>query len=77
MSLSKTCSFYKNGESNCYGKGIGYCELDRCRTVCSGDIHFCKKPNALRKHFLEQKKREGTSAWEKRTTLSFWEIRET
>ena len=41
------------------GPGIGYCDLDSNRTTCKGDVYFCKKYDILRKHLLEQKKKEG------------------
>jgi hypothetical protein len=71
MPTLKVCSFYKNSDRDGIGRGIGYCDLDCGRTTCTGDIHFCKKPNALRKHFLEQKKREGSSVWQRKIKVPF------
>lgn len=59
MSIFKQCQFYRARESLSMGVGIGYCDLDSNQVVCDGDIHFCEKPDALRKYLMEQKKKEG------------------
>ena len=71
MSISRPCSFYRDSESLNLGRRIGYCDLDCDRTTCDGDIHFCEKPDILRKYLSEQKKRKGGLEWEKRRNVPF------
>ena len=66
MSIQRKCSFYRDSEMLSMGPGIGYCDLDSNGTTCKGDVYFCKKYDALRKHLLEQKSNEGNSGWGKR-----------
>ena len=73
MPISRPCSFYRDSESLNLGRGIGYCDLDCDRTTCDGDIHFCEKPDALKKYLTEQKRREGGMGWEKRRNVHFSE----
>jgi len=73
MPISRPCSFYRDSESLNLGRGIGYCDLDCDRTTCDGDIHFCEKPEILKKYLMEQKKREGGMEWEKRRNVHFSE----
>jgi CheY-like chemotaxis protein len=40
------------------GKGLGFCDFDGSQSVCDGDVGFCEKPDALRKHFLDEKRKE-------------------
>ena len=48
--LDRPCSFHRDSRSLRAGQGIGYCDLDNCRTVCDGDLSFCEKPTDLRNH---------------------------
>ena len=48
--LHRPCSFHRDSRSPTAGQGIGYCDLDNCRTVCDGDLSFCEKPTDLRNH---------------------------
>jgi len=73
MPISRPCSFYRDSESLNLGRRIGYCDLDCDRTTCDGDIHFCEKPDALKKYLTEQKRREGGMGWEKRRNVPFSE----
>ena len=73
MPISRPCSFYRDSESLNLGRGIGYCDLDCDRTTCDGDIHFCEKPEILKKYLMEQKRREGGMGWEKRRNVPFSE----
>ena len=52
MPISRPCSFYRDSESLNLGRGIGYCDLDCDRTTCDGDIHFCEKPEILKKYLM-------------------------
>jgi hypothetical protein len=65
MSLGRDCPFYRDSETLQFGHGIGYCDLDCDRTTCNGDIHFCEKPDALRKYQLRQKRKEIQDRTEK------------
>ena len=49
------CSFYRDSRSLRAGRGIGYCDLDNCRTVCDGDVSFCEKPTDLGNHQNQQR----------------------
>jgi CheY-like chemotaxis protein len=40
------------------GKGLGFCDFDGSQSVCDGDVGFCEKPDALRKHFWDEKRKE-------------------
>jgi hypothetical protein len=40
------------------GQGIGYCDLDCDRATCNGDVRLCEKPDVLKKHVMDEKKRE-------------------
>jgi hypothetical protein len=73
MSFERQCPFYRDSETLNIGRRIGYCDLDCDRTTCDGDIHFCEKPDALKKYLLEEKKKEGGSEWEKRRNVPFSE----
>ena len=73
MSFERQCPFYRDSETLNISRGIGYCDLDCDRTTCDGDIHFCEKPDALKKYLLEEKKKEGGSEWEKRRNVHFSE----
>lgn len=73
MPISRPCLFYRDSESLNLGRGIGYCDLDCDRTTCDGDIHFCEKPEILKKYLMEQKRREGGMGWEKRRNVPFSE----
>jgi len=66
MPILRKCSFYRDSESLIAGSWIGCCDLDLNRTTCKGDVYFCKKYDALRKHLLEQKGKEGNFGWGKR-----------
>ena len=54
MALERQCSFYRSSETLQVGRGIGYCDIDGCQSVCDGDIEFCEKPDALKEHLLKQ-----------------------
>jgi hypothetical protein len=58
LMMFKECPLYRASEALIMGQGIGYCDLDCDRTTCNGDTHLCEKPDALKKHFMNQKKRE-------------------
>jgi len=58
MSILRECSFYRDSEILSMSRGIGYCDLDRDRTTCNGNIQSCEKPDALRECLLRQKKGE-------------------
>ncbi len=72
MSIEKICSFYRDCDTLHFGKGIGYCDLDCDRTTCDGDLHFCEKPDLLKKYLLEQKKKGGLG-WERKKVVPFSE----
>ena len=57
MEKKLRCSLYRDSGTLPMEKALRYCNLDGNRTVCDGDIQFCEKPDALRKH-LEQKRNE-------------------
>jgi hypothetical protein len=73
MSFERQCPFYRDSETLNIGRRIGYCDLDCDRTTCDGDIHFCEKPDALKKYLMEQKRKEGGMGWEKRRNVPFSE----
>jgi len=58
LMMFKECPFYRASETLIMGKGIGYCDLDCDRTTCNGDVHLCEKPDVLKKHVMDQKRRE-------------------
>ncbi len=72
MSIGRPCSFYRECDTLHFGRGIGYCDLDCDRTICDGDLYFCKKPDLLKKYLLEQK-RKGESGWERKRNVHFSE----
>jgi hypothetical protein len=61
LMMFKECPFYRGSETLTMGKGIGYCDLDCDRTTCNGDVHLCEKPDALKKHVMDEKRREKES----------------
>jgi len=61
--MFKECPFYRASESLIMGRGIGYCDLDCDRATCEGDTHLCEKPDTLKKHLSEQKKKERGMAY--------------
>ncbi len=73
MTILKKCQFYRGCESSSTGLGIGYCDLDGNQVVCDGDIHFCEKPDVLKKYLIDHEKKEGTSGWEKKRNVTLSE----
>jgi len=71
MLSSKFCKFYRDSETIHVGKGLGYCDFDCTQTTCEGDMDFCEKQNILKEYLLEQRKREGGSAWETKRDALF------
>ena len=57
MVEEKICPLFRKPEGLGMGKGIGYCDIDRGRTICEGDVLFCEKPDALKK-YLQSKLEE-------------------
>ncbi len=53
------------------GLGLGYCDFDCSQTTCDGDIHFCEKPNTLKKYLSELKKKEENLEWEVKRNVRF------
>jgi len=58
MPILTKCQFYRTGESFSLGTGIGYCDLDGNQAVCEGDIHFCEKPDVLKKYLIDHEKKQ-------------------
>jgi len=58
MPILRKCQFYRPSESFSLGTGIGYCDLDGIQTVCEGDIHFCEKPDVLKKYLIDHERKE-------------------
>jgi len=58
MAIFRPCSFYRDSGTPNMGLGIGYCDFDCSQTTCDGDIHFCEKPNTLKKYLSELKKKD-------------------
>jgi hypothetical protein len=58
LMMFKECPFFRASEALIMGQGVGYCDLDCGRTTCNGDVHICEKPDALKKHVMEEKRRE-------------------
>jgi hypothetical protein len=71
MSIGRLCSFYRDCDTLHFGKGIGYCDLDCDRTTCDGDLYFCEKPDLLKKYLLEQKRKGGAVAWERKRNAPY------
>jgi hypothetical protein len=61
LMMFKECPFYRTSEALIMGHGIGYCDLDCDRATCNGDVQTCEKPDALKKHVMDQKRREKGS----------------
>ena len=59
------CLFYRDSENIGAGKGLGFCDLDGCQTICDGDIQFCEKPDQLRSQLSKQKEKEVKNNKEK------------
>jgi len=55
ISVFRKCSFYRDSGTLAIGRGLGNCDLDGYQTICDGDVQFCEKPDAMKKHLLEQK----------------------
>ena len=66
MSISRLCKFYRGSDSMNMGRGIGYCDLDGNQVVCDGDIHFCEKPDVLKKYLIDHEEKGGTSGRDKK-----------
>ena len=61
LMMFKECPYYRASEALIMGQGVGYCDLDCDRTTCNGDVNICEKPDALKKHVMDQKRREKGS----------------
>jgi hypothetical protein len=58
LMMFKECPFYRASVSLIMGQGIGYCDLDCDRATCNGNTHLCEKPDILKRHLTDQKKKE-------------------
>lgn len=67
----KVCSFYRGANDLSMGHSLGYCDLDCDRTTCDGDIHYCEKPDVLRKYRIKNKRREEELIGERRIYSHF------
>lgn len=57
MGEGKKCPLYRKSEGVSFGIGVGYCDIDGSSTICDGDVQFCEKPDALKRHL--RKRLEG------------------
>jgi hypothetical protein len=64
----KRCPLFRQPKILSFGKGIGYCDVDRSSMTCKGNVKFCEKPEACPKVMLRRRNARSTS---KSETLLF------